>query len=135
MVFAQRNNQQGADAGRDVCMPYGMVELRQIGDVDEGSAIDQFLEERVVRAAGRLPQPARQRFAITALHQRAPRLAFKDPQRPESSSAKLMRLFQYRVEHRGEITGRRIDDLQYLGGGGLLLQRLAPLGQEPRILA
>ena len=30
--------------------------------------------------------------------------------------------------------GRRVDDLQYLGGRGLLLQSLARLGQEPRIL-
>ena len=45
-----------------------------------------------------------------------------------------MRLLQYCVEHRGEIAGRGVDDLQYLGGRGLLLQRLARLGQEPRIL-
>ena len=45
-----------------------------------------------------------------------------------------MRLFQYRVEDRREIAGRGIDDLQHLGGRGLLLQRLARLGQEPRIL-
>ena len=30
--------------------------------------------------------------------------------------------------------GERIDDLQDLGGGGLLLQCLARLGDEPRIL-
>jgi len=45
-----------------------------------------------------------------------------------------VRLLQNRIEYRGEITGRRIDDLQYLGGRGLLLQRLARLGQQPRIL-
>jgi hypothetical protein len=36
-----------------------------------------------------------------------------------------VRLFQHRTEHRREIAGRGIDDLQYLGGRGLLLQRLA----------
>ena len=41
---------------------------------------------------------------------------------------------QHRVEHRREVTGRGIDDLQHLGGRGLLLQGLARLGQEPRIL-
>ena len=36
-----------------------------------------------------------------------------------------MRLLQDRVEYRLEITRRRIDHLQYLGGRGLLLQGLA----------
>src|SRR6516225_4992808 len=105
MVFAQRNTQQGADAGGDVCMPYGMVELRQIGDVDEGGATEQFLEERVVRTAGRLPQHARQWFPITTLHHRAPRLAVKDPQRPQSSAAKLMRLLQDHLEDWSKVAG------------------------------
>ena len=38
------------------------------------------------------------------------------------------------VEHRRELAGRGIDDLQHLGGCGLLLQGLARLGQEPRVL-
>ena len=41
---------------------------------------------------------------------------------------------QYRVEYRQEVAGRGIDDLQYLGGCGLLLQGLARLGDEPRVL-
>ena len=44
------------------------------------------------------------------------------------------RLFQHRVEHRREVAGRGVDDLQYLGGRGLLLQRFARLGEEPRVL-
>ena len=44
------------------------------------------------------------------------------------------RLFQHRVEYRGEIAGRGIDDAQDLGSGGLLLQGLARLGQQPRVL-
>src|SRR3954469_19563205 len=44
------------------------------------------------------------------------------------------RFFQHCVEHWGKVAGRRIDDLQHLGGRGLLLQRLARLGQQPRIL-
>jgi hypothetical protein len=39
--------------------------------------------------------------------------------------AQVQRFVQYRIEHRGEIVGRRIDDLQHLGGCGLLLQCLA----------
>ena len=48
--------------------------------------------------------------------------------------AKSVRLLQYRVEHRGEVARRGIDDLQDLGGRGLLLQGLACLGDQPRVL-
>jgi hypothetical protein len=48
--------------------------------------------------------------------------------------AEPCRLFQHHLKHRREITGRRIDDLQHLGRRGLLLQCLARLGQEPRVL-
>ena len=34
--------------------------------------------------------------------------------------AKAVRLLQYRIEDRGEVARCGIDDLQYLGGGGLL---------------
>src|SRR5262249_30576031 len=59
--------------------------------------------------------------------------ALVDQKHTKSGPAHLHRLFQDRVEYRGEIAGRRIDDLQYLGGRGLLLQGLARLGQEPRV--
>src|SRR5215469_10246120 len=49
------------------------------------------------------------------------------------SAAKGVRLLQYCIEHRGEVARRGIDDLQYLGGRGLLLQRFARLGQQPRV--
>ncbi len=102
--------------------------------MDERSAIDQFLQQRVIRAAAPLPQHARQRFSVAALHDGAPRFAVKDPQRPESSSAKPVRLFQDRVEHRREVARRGVDDPQHLGGCGLLLQGLARLGDQARIL-
>jgi len=43
-------------------------------------------------------------------------------------------LFEHCVEHRGEVAGRGVDDLQDLSGRGLLFQRLVRLGDEPRIL-
>src|SRR5258708_34970335 len=43
-------------------------------------------------------------------------------------------LLQHRVEHRSEVAGRAVDDLQYLGGRGLLIQGLAGLGDQPRVL-
>src|SRR5690242_1492331 len=44
------------------------------------------------------------------------------------------RLFEHCVEDRRQVPGRAVDDLQHLGGRGLLLQSLARLGDEARIL-
>src|SRR3954466_3092429 len=52
----------------------------------------------------------------------------------ECALAQPQRLFQHRAEHRGEVAGRGVDDLQHLGGRGLLLQRLTRFGNETRIL-
>src|SRR5262249_45485561 len=49
-------------------------------------------------------------FAVIGKHVTVSRLAESD------------RPFEHRVEHRGEVAGRGIDDLQHLGGRGLLLQ-------------
>jgi len=51
-----------------------------------------------------------------------------------SGATQRVRLLQYCIEDRGEVAGRGIDDLQYLCGRGLLLQSLARLGQQPRVL-
>src|ERR1700724_255284 len=61
-------------------------------------------------------------------------LAVIGAQLAEGTPAQAQRPLQHRVEDRREIAGRGIDDLQYLGSRGLLLQGLARLGQEPRIL-
>src|SRR5262249_30226780 len=42
--------------------------------------------------------------------------------------AKAGRLFEKRIESRGEVAGRGVDDSQYFGGRGLLLQCFARLG-------
>src|SRR5262249_23030591 len=47
---------------------------------------------------------------------------------------KPRRLFQQCVEHWREVTGRAVDDPQYFAGRGLLLQGLARLGNQPRVL-
>jgi hypothetical protein len=43
-------------------------------------------------------------------------------------------LFEHRIEDRREVAGRGIDDPKHLGGRNLLLQRLARLGDQPRVL-
>ncbi len=42
--------------------------------------------------------------------------------------------FHQRVEHRAQIEGRAADDLEHIGGGGLLLQRFAQFAEQPRVL-
>ena len=39
-----------------------------------------------------------------------------------------------RIEHRLQIEGRAADDLEHVGGGGLLLQRFAQLVEQAGIL-
>jgi len=48
-------------------------------------------------------------------------VGFVCPKPTEGRIAQPRCLFEHRVEHRGEVAGRGIDDLQYLGGRGLLL--------------
>jgi hypothetical protein len=52
----------------------------------------------------------------------------------EGGRAEMQRLFQHRVEHWRKIAGRGVYDLQDFGGRSLLLQRLALLVQQPRVL-
>jgi hypothetical protein len=60
---------------------------------------------------------------------RDPRAVAVDrPQHALNGVAQPDRLFQHRVEYRGEVAGRGVDDLQYLGGRGLLLEGFVTLG-------
>ena len=45
-----------------------------------------------------------------------------------SGPAEAVRLFEYRLEHQRQVTGRRIDNAEHLSGRGLPLQRLVTLG-------
>ena len=44
-------------------------------------------------------------------------------QRTKDRTAQTVCLLQYSVEYRSEVAGRRVDDLQYLGGRGFSIQR------------
>ena len=48
--------------------------------------------------------------------------------------AQPCRRLDERVKYRLQIESRAADDLEYVGGGGLLLQRLAQLLEQPRVL-
>src|SRR5438105_1035892 len=70
-----------------------------------------------------------------ALHRRCMKaLAVESSQHSKRSSAQVQRLFEHRVKYRRELAGRGVDDPQHLGGGGLLFQGLARLGDEARVL-
>src|SRR5207248_549231 len=86
------------------------------------------------RVANSLTQNRRVRFGYAACRGNAEQIAVKKLKTAAWSIAETMRFLQYRVEHRREIAGRGIDDPQDLGGRGLLLQGLACLIDEPRVL-
>ena|SRR6516162_3414201 len=60
-------------------------------------------------------------------------VAGKVPKNAEARLTEAGGFLQHRVEYRGEVAGGGIDDLQYLGGRGLLFQGFARLGQEAGI--
>jgi len=53
---------------------------------------------------------------------------------PPVPSQRRKRLIEDRIEYRRKITGRGVDNLEHLGGRGLLFQGFAGLVDEPRIL-
>ena len=87
-----------------------------------GSEADQRLAD--ARAHTSRTRPAR--GAVATLEH----VAVSKSKVSRSGLAQPHRLFEHRVEYRREVAGRGIDDLQYLGGRGLLLQRLARLGES-----
>ena len=55
---------------------------------------------------------------------------YKSPVRPTQSGRTLDNRFKYRLK----IERRAADDLEHVGGGGLLLQRFAQFVEQPRVL-
>jgi hypothetical protein len=58
------------------------------------------------------------------------RLAVVAPQSPACGIAQAPRFLEHRLEHGFQVAGRGIDDLQHLGGRGLLSERLVTLGSR-----
>ena len=52
----------------------------------------------------------------------------------ELGLADTRRVLQHGLEDRLQLAGRTADDLQHVGGGGLLLQRFAQLVEQPGVL-
>jgi hypothetical protein len=73
-----------------------------------------------------MPNPiAKTRFAIHGTKMKA--FTVPNSENAERRLAQPRSLFEHRLEDRREVAGRTVDDLQHLGGRGLLRQRLVTL--------
>jgi hypothetical protein len=140
VILSQWHHQHRADA-RDLAngAPDRVVRGRKrdrgdVGHVNETLSVLQALERWEAMHWKPVTRQRLVRFRISARSYRAQILAITDHQRTQRSAAESVGLFQYCIEHRREVARRGIDDLQYLGGRCLLLQRFAGFGQEPGVL-
>jgi len=112
--------------------------LRSVGNLRDALTLHDATQRAGVRSAirsdGAEPPPPFHKPCLALDRGGVELLAIERQNVPVVRLTQPHRLFKHRVEHRREIAGRGIDDLQYLGGCGLLLQCLARLGQEPCIL-
>jgi len=133
-VLPQREHEQGAETSlprgaRSRAVPRRPVQYRCIGHMNQALTAQQLVLRPARFRPKRLPQQIGKRRRQFVCRHGAEVLAIIGHQSPVRRAAQRMRLLQYRVEHWREIAGRRINDLQYLVGRGLLLQGLARLGQ------
>src|ERR1051325_4414135 len=78
-----------------------------------------------VRLVVHVPQECLERLGHIARRGRGEPSVLKAQHGAERGLAEPHRLFEHRIEYRGEVAGRGIDDLEDFGGCGLLLQGLA----------
>jgi hypothetical protein len=121
-VFAQRQYKIGAQTALGGCARVRLVDQAIIGNVDKGGPGEQRRKNRGLVNADPAAQLLGPVLRDALCRDTAEGLAVKQIQGAARRAAVRARLFQYRLEDRLELTGRGIDDLQYLGGGGLLLQ-------------
>src|SRR5215471_19288611 len=105
-----------------------------IGDVNDPFAVEQARRRGSWYGFERLPQQLRQRVGQAARRYGPELASVCELQSAEIDPAQPVCFLQYCLEYRREVAGRGIDDLQYFGGRSLLLQCLACLGQQPRVL-
>jgi hypothetical protein len=137
--FAQhRDTQDGAKTADLLSLGCSVFSIDQhVGNVNsfafEQRASDQSSPFRLKRIRLHVVEPPRReaiacsmivRFARTSLARHGNHIRF----------AKLRSGLDKCVEYRLQIEGRAADDLEHVGGGGLLLQRFAQLVEQARVL-
>ena len=106
-----------------------------VGDVNEIVPPHQPLLEAVRAGPEGLTHQFQDCIGETARRRdRAEELSIIGLQAAECRAAQRVRLIEDCVEYRHKVPRRGVDDPQHLGSRGLLLQRFARLGDEPRIL-
>ena len=90
--------------------------------MDKGSHGEQRRNNRDLVSGEPTAQLLRQVLWETVRRDTAEGLAIEQKQSAARRAAVRVRLFQSRLEDRLQLTGRGIDDLQYLGRRSLLLQ-------------
>jgi len=101
---------------------------RLIRDMDQAFT----LQQPFVRGAGiaweRLTQRFRELFRQSVRRNCPEVISLTDNQSAIGGAAEGVRRLQYRVEHRGKVARRGVDNLQYLSGRGFPLERFVTLG-------
>ncbi len=131
-----RNPEDGAITAQLLCLCPSVLRVGQnIGDVDgcafeHGSSYD--------RAAGQLDGMIFHIFVegrrVVVQSSVLIARALLTGDRPHIRLAQAGCRFDERIEDCPQIEGRAADDLEHVGGGGLLLQRLAQLVEQPGVL-
>ena len=139
-VLEQRHLQERADAaefdqgvahtggGRQECIGRDIRGLDRLSGRnaprDQSGVLGEWISAAPFGEGGRYAQQRHPFDALPIIRQECTERRRAQPQRP----------LQHRIEHRRQIAGRGVDHLQHLGGRGLLLQRLALFGDQPRVL-
>src|SRR6266849_5186741 len=105
-----------------------------VTNVDEILALHKPIVRTSWQRSSGLLKELDKRWRGTALRDPAKELAVNPCEVTEARLTQPHSLFEHRVEDRREVAGRRVDDPQDLGGCGLLVESLARLGDQPRVL-
>src|SRR5215472_13837121 len=133
VISSERQQQQRADATLDNALAHRGATIAVIGhgvsEMDNPLAPQDAFEYAAFRRTERtLLPPIIGKGGLAVSSGKTEPFRLPDEQITVSRPAKGMRLFENCIEYRREIAGRGIDDLQHLGGRGLLLQSLSRLG-------
>ena len=141
-LLEHRHHENGARAGRlgERYRPGLAIEVgrfsSEVGDVLHppglGNASKGILR---TKTENRIAEPQLRPRRRSAVHRGYTKgITFVQQKIAKLGLADARGVLQHRLEHRLQFARRARDDLQHVGGRGLLLQRLAQLVEQPRVL-